>query len=59
MSKRKQNILNLDNIERFEPDAHQGLTDSLVELRKTQKLVNLTKDKKKGGYAEIFIRPRC
>ena len=56
MSKRKQNILNLDNIERFEPDAHQGLTDSLVELRKTQKLVNLTKDKKKGGYAEIFIK---
>ena len=46
---------NLDNIERFNADLKQGLTEEQVLLRKKQKLVNKSKKAYGKSYLDIII----
>ena len=46
---------NLDNIERFNPDLKQGLTDEQVLLRRKQKLVNKSKKAYGKSYLDIIV----
>lgn len=53
--KSKEKLVNMTDIERFNPDIEQGLTTEQVELRRSQKLVNVIKNKNSKTYANIFI----
>ena len=48
-------MTNKDNIERFNADLNQGLSDEQVLLRKKQKLVNKSKKAFGKSYTEIII----
>ena len=45
----------LENIERYNPDLKQGLSDEQVQLRKKQKLVNKSKKAYGKSYLDIII----
>ena len=55
MFKLKNKALNVTEIERFEPNEKYGLSMEQVELRKSQNLINVIKNKNSKTYANIFI----
>lgn len=56
MFKKKSSQVNINNVDRFEPDYHMGLTDDQIILRKNQKLTNKNDQKLGRGYSKIFLR---
>ena len=48
-------MANKENIERFNADLNQGLSEERVLLRKKQKLVNKSKKAFGKSYAEIIV----
>lgn len=50
----KEKPVKIVDIERFEPEIEKGLSPEQVELRRSQKLVNIVKDKYSKTYLNIF-----